>query len=102
MHTIIIFFDRINKLLSALMGHKSYKSPSVYSSFSDRVGLLPHKTPFPGMLMTSNGAAFLPSDAIPGVNHMHGMQYQILQSVRNSYTKHYSTATPQGMYKLLF
>ena len=31
---------------------------SVYSPFSDRVGLPLHNTPFPGVLMKSIGAAF--------------------------------------------
>ena len=31
---------------------------SVYSTFSDRVGLPPHNAPFPGVLMKSIGAAF--------------------------------------------
>ena len=36
---------------------------SVYSPFSDRVGLPLHNTPFPGVLMKSIGAAF--SDLMP-------------------------------------
>ena len=31
-----------------------------------------------GVLMKSIGAEFLRPDAIPGVNHMHEMQYQIV------------------------
>ena len=46
---------------------------SVYSPFSDRVGLPPHNAPFPGVLMKSIGAAFLQPDALPDVNHMRGM-----------------------------
>ena len=38
-------------------------SSSVYSPFSDRVGLPPHNTPFPRVLMKSIGAAFY--DRIP-------------------------------------
>ena len=53
-------------------------SSSVYSPFSDRVGLSPHNTPFPGVLMKSNGAAFLRPDALPDVNHMRGMQCEIV------------------------
>ena len=53
-------------------------SSSVYSPFSDRLGLPPHNTPFPGVLMKSFGAAFLRPDALPDVNHMRGMQYQIV------------------------
>ena len=42
-------------------------SSSVYSPFSDRVGLPLHNIPFPGVLMKSIGAAFF--------NHMRGIQY---------------------------
>ena len=56
-----------------------YSSSSVYSPFSDRVGLPPHNTFFPRVLMKSIGAVFLRPDALlPGVNHMRGMQYQIV------------------------
>ena len=48
---------------------------SVYSLFSNRVGLPLHNTPFPGVLMKIIGAAFFLPDALPDVNHMHGMQY---------------------------
>ena len=48
---------------------------SVYSPFSDRVGLPLHNTPFPGVLMKIIGAAFFLPDALPDVNHIHGMQY---------------------------
>ena len=48
---------------------------SVYSPFSDRVGLPLHNTPFPGVLMKSIGAVCFRPDAIPDVNHMRGMQY---------------------------
>ena len=41
--------------------------------FSDGVGL-----PDPGVLMKSIEATFLRPDALPGVNHMRGMQYQIV------------------------
>ena len=51
---------------------------SVCSPFSERVGLHPHNAPFPGVLMKSIGAEFLRPDAFPGVNHMRGMQYQIV------------------------
>ena len=37
---------------------KMSNSSSVYSPFSDRVGLPPHNTPFPGVLIKSIGAAF--------------------------------------------
>ena len=56
-------------------------SSSVYSLFSDRVGLPPHNTPFPWVLMNSIGAAFLRPDALPDVNHMRGMQYQIVLNI---------------------
>ena len=35
---------------------------SVYSPFSDRVGLPLHNTPFPGVLMKSIGAAFFTTE----------------------------------------
>ena len=54
--------------------HRNESSSSVYSPFSNRVVLLPQNTPFLGVLMKSNGAAFLPPDAISEVNHMCGMQ----------------------------
>ena len=56
-------------------------SLSVYSSFSDRVGLPPHNTPFPGVLMKRIGAAFVRLDALPDINHMRGMQYQIVLNI---------------------
>ena len=43
---------------------------SVYSPFSDRVGLCLHNNPSSGELMKSIGAEFLRPDALPGVNHM--------------------------------
>ena len=55
-------------------------SLSVYSS-TDRVGLSPHNTPFPGVLIKSIGAAFLRPDALPDVNHMRGMPYQIVLNI---------------------
>ena len=54
---------------------------SVYSPFSDRVGLPPHNAPFPGVLMKSIGAAFIRPDALPDVNHMRGMEYQIVLNI---------------------
>ena len=57
-------------------------SSSVYSTFSDRVGLPPHNTPFPRVLiLKSIGAGFLRPDALPDVNHMRGMQYQIVLNI---------------------
>ena len=47
-------------------------SSSIYSPFSDRVGLPPHNTPFPGVSMKSIGAAFLRPYALPDVSHMRG------------------------------
>ena len=41
----------------------------------------PHNTPFPWVLMKSIGASFLQPDALPGVNHMRGMQYQIVLNI---------------------
>ena len=54
---------------------------SVYSPFADRVGLPPHNTPFPRVLMKSIGAGFLRPDSLPDVR---GMQCQI---VINFHTK---------------
>ena len=54
---------------------------SVYSPFSDRVGFPPHNAPFPGVLMKSILAAFLRPDALPDVNHMRGMQCQIVLNI---------------------
>ena len=48
---------------------------SVYSPFSDRVGLPLHNIPSPGVLMKSIVAEFLRPDALPGVNHMRRIQY---------------------------
>ena len=56
-------------------------SSSVYSQFSDRVGLPPHNIPFPRVLMKSIGAVFLRPDAFPDVNHMRGMQYKIVLNI---------------------
>ena len=54
---------------------------SVYRPFSDRVGLPHHNTPLPRVLMKNTGAAFLQPDALPDVNHMRGMQYQIVLNI---------------------
>ena len=43
---------------------------SVYSPFSDVVGLPLHNIPSSGVLMKSIAAEFLRSDALSGVNHM--------------------------------
>ena len=56
-------------------------SSLVYRPFSHRVGFSPHNTPFPGVLMKSIGATFLGPDALPGVNHIRGMQYQIVLNI---------------------
>ena len=56
---------------------------SVYSPFTDGVGLTLHNILSPGVLVKSIGAEFfLRSDALPDVNHMRGMQYQIIQNFR--------------------
>ena len=60
---------------------KLISSASVYSPFSDRVGPPSHNTPFPRVLMKSIGAVFLRPDALPDVNHMRGMQYQIVLNI---------------------
>ena len=51
---------------------------SIYSPFSDGVGLPLHNLLSSRMLMTSIGAEFLRSGAFPGVEHMRGMQYQTI------------------------
>ena len=51
---------------------------SVYSPFSDRVGLPLHNIPSSGVFVNSNGAEFLQPDPLPSVNHMRGMQFQIV------------------------
>ena len=51
---------------------------SVYSPFSDGMGLSRHNILSPGLLMKSIGAEFLRSDALPGIYYMHGMQDQIV------------------------
>ena len=51
---------------------------SVYSPFSDRVGLPLHNIPSSGVLMKSIGAEFLRPDVLHGVNYMCGMPYQIV------------------------
>ena len=52
-----------------------------YSQFSDGVGLPLHNIPSSGVLVKSIGAEFLRPNALPGVNHMHGMQYEIVLSI---------------------
>ena len=55
---------------------------SVYSPFSDRVGRPLHNIPSSGVLMKSIGAElFLRLDALPDVNHMRGIQYQIVLNI---------------------
>ena len=56
-------------------------SSSVYSPFSDRVRLPPHNTFFPRVLMKSIGAVFYDRMPFPDVNHMRGMQYQIVLNI---------------------
>ena len=51
---------------------------SVYSPFSNGVGLPIYNIPSSGVLMKSIGAEYFRPDAFPGVNHMRGMQYQIV------------------------
>ena len=54
---------------------------SVYSPFSDQVGLPLHNIPSSGVLIKSIGAEFLRLDALRGVNHMRGMQYKIVINI---------------------
>ena len=60
-----------NTIVSTYFIGKS--SSSVYSPFSDRVGLPHHNTPFPGVLMKNIGAAFLQPNTLPCINHMCGV-----------------------------
>ena len=55
----------------------SQNKHTVYSPFSDKVGLPLHNNPFPGVLMKGFAMEqrFLRPDALPDVNHMYGMQY---------------------------
>ena len=56
-------------------GIKLVNVSSVYSPFSDRVGLPIHNNTSSGVLLKSIRAEFfLRPDALPGVNPMHGMQ----------------------------
>ena len=75
---------------------------SIYSPCSKRVGLPLHNIHSSGVLMKSIGSEFLRPDALPSLNHMRGMQYQIVLNitfwsvqicVHISYTKqqHYFT-----------
>ena len=54
---------------------------SVYSPFSDRVGLPLHNILSSGVLMKSIGAEFLRPDALPGAIHMRRMHYQIVLNI---------------------
>ena len=45
------------------------------------VGVLLHNIPFPGVLVKSMGAEFFRPEAFSGVNHMRGMQYQIVLNI---------------------
>ena len=49
-----------------------------FSPFSNRDGLPIRNIPSSGVLMKSIGAEFLRPDALPSVNHMRGMQCQIV------------------------
>ena len=54
---------------------------SIYSPFSDGVGLTLN---FFTMIVNEEywSRFFLRADALPGVNHMRGIQYQIVQNIR--------------------
>ena len=49
--------------------------------FSYRVGLPLHNIPSSGVLIKNIRAEFLRPGALPGVNHMRGMQYQIVLNI---------------------
>ena len=53
----------------------------VYSPFSDWVGLPLPNIPSSGVLMEEYWSRVLRPDALPGVNHMRGMQYQIVINI---------------------
>ena len=69
----------LNKVKQTWTPNDTISSSSVYSPSSDRVGLPPQNTPFSGVLMKSIGAAFF--NVLPDVNHMRGMQYQIVLNI---------------------
>ena len=54
---------------------------SVYRPFSDGDGLPLHNIHSSGVLMKSIGAEFLQPDALPGVNHIRGMQDQMVLNI---------------------
>ena len=54
---------------------------SVYSPFSDRVGLLLHNIPSSRVLMNNIGEELIQPDALLGVNHMRGMQHKIVLNI---------------------
>ena len=59
-----------------------YHISSVYSPFSNRVGLPLHYIPSSaGVLMKSIGAEFIQPDALPGVYHMRVIQYQTVLNI---------------------
>ena len=53
-----------------------------YGPFPDRVGHPLHNISSPGVLIMSIGAEFLQPDALPGVNHMRGMQYEMVLNIK--------------------
>ena len=55
---------------------KIQTSSSVYSPFSDRVGLPPHKHSLSMSVNEEYWSSVFRPDALPDVNHMRGMQYQ--------------------------
>ena len=70
-------FERAEMQMIRWMCGISLYISSVYSPFSNVVELPLHNSPFSGVLMKSIREEFLRPDALPGVNHMRGMQYNI-------------------------
>ena len=54
---------------------------SVYRPFFDRVGLPLHNTSFPGGVNEEYWSSVFRPDVLPDVNHMRGMQYQIVLNI---------------------
>ena len=69
----IIYINNVCKYTEIV--NSGFLLSSVYTPFSDRVGLPLHNIPSSGVLMKSIGAEFLLPDALPGVNLMRGVQY---------------------------
>ena len=79
-YILVLIYEFRNGFVFLILQIYIYIS-SVYSPFSDRVGLPLHNIPSSGVLFKSIGAEFLRPDALPGVYYMRGMQYQIVINI---------------------